>query len=99
LTAWKRWPAPYIRRRSNDDRYSTCERRSVAAALPPHIAESLRLSDVLFFRTCGEAQPRRISKIESPMVRQSLTAMLLRQSRIKLDSQTLQENAQDEIKS
>jgi hypothetical protein len=54
---------------------------------------------VLFFRTCGEAQPRRISKIESPMVRQSLTAMLLRQSRIKLDSQTLQENAQDEIKS
>jgi len=35
---------------------------AVSAALPPHTAESLRLSDVLFLRTCGEAEPRRNSK-------------------------------------
>jgi hypothetical protein len=39
----------------------TSERCPVFAVLPPHIAESLRLSDVLFSRLCGEAEPRRNS--------------------------------------
>ena len=40
-------------------RNPTCERRSASAAVPPHTAESLRLSGVLFSRFRGEAQPRR----------------------------------------
>jgi len=35
------------------------ERRPVSAALPPHTAESLRLSGVPLIHFCGEAEPRR----------------------------------------
>ena len=44
---------------------STCERRTGSAALPPHTAESLRLSDESLIHFCGEAEPRRNLKNQS----------------------------------